>query len=91
MWRVDSRTDAGRWFEHDGAGWAADPSTRLDVLVLNRGPQPLTPTGPFYEPTGPDDEIALFLVALGVVPAPQVSGTPPTVPTVPHPHDDVVY
>jgi hypothetical protein len=53
------------------------------MIVLADGPQPLTPTGPHYTPTGPGDEVAAYLAAVRLVPAPQVSGEPPQVPRPP--------
>jgi hypothetical protein len=93
VWRVDSRTDARRWVAHDGRQWTADDVTRLDMIALADGPQPLTPTGPTYTPTGPGDEVAAYLAAVRLVPAPQVSGEPPQAPRMPVGDDmqDVVY
>lgn len=90
-WRIESRSDAGKWIAHDGAQWTADPDTRDLVLILRAGTQPLTPVGPFYEPTGPDDEVALFLAGLGAVPAPAVAGDPPSLPTLPPTAEGVAY
>jgi hypothetical protein len=84
-WRIESRADAGKWVEYDGAEWTADPDTRDLVLILREGPQPLTPVGPFYEPKGPDDEAALYLAALSAVPAPSVDGEAPELPKLPPP------
>jgi hypothetical protein len=86
-WRIESRTLPARWAEYTDE-LTADRETTMIVKVRSSGSVPLTPTGPLYEPTGPGDEIALFLAALGAIPAPQVSGTPPAMPTVPHPQDD---
>jgi hypothetical protein len=90
---VESRTDAGRWVAHDGRQWTADDTTRIDMIALADGAQPLTPTGPYYTPAGPDDEVAAYLTAVRVVPAPQVTGEPPRVPTPPASSDEqgVVY
>jgi hypothetical protein len=90
-WRVESRTEPGRWVAYDGAQWTADPDTRSLLEIVRNDPQPLTPVGPVYTPDGPDDEVALFLAATGIVPAPTVTGTAPDVPTVPPPADGVVY
>lgn len=92
-WRVESRTESGRWVAHDGTQWTADVVTRPHVIALAGGAQPLTPTGPYYTPEGPDDEVAVYLTAVRVVPAPQVSGTPPRVPRLlaGDEPDDVVY
>jgi len=92
-WRVDSRTDKGRWVAHDGGQWFADEATRPHMVALAGRPQPLTPVGPFYTPKGPDDEVAAFLAALNLVPAPQVSGQPPQTPSLPAGGDeqDIVY
>jgi hypothetical protein len=79
-WRVESRTDRGRWVAHDGDRWTADDATRPHMLALADGPQPLTPTGPVYTPERPDDEAAAYLAAVSLVPAPVVSGSPPDVP-----------
>lgn len=92
-WRVESRIEAGRWVAHDGHQWTADAVTRIDMIALADGPQPLTPTGPTYTPTGPGDEVAAYLAAVRLVPAAQTSGKPPTVPRVSAGDDsqDVVY
>ncbi|MGI5196573.1 hypothetical protein ACQEVY_23475 [Streptomyces sp. CA-288835] len=92
-WRVESRTDVDRWVAHDGRQWTADDVTRLNMITLADGPQPLTPTGPVYAPKGPGDEVAEYLAAVRLVPAPQVSGEPPQVPSPPAGDDaqDVVY
>ncbi|WP_370420349.1 hypothetical protein AB8O64_19780 [Streptomyces sp. QH1-20] len=86
MWRITSRLDASRWLEHTGSGWTADPETRLIVLDQAGHPQPMTPTGPHYTPTGADDPFCLYLIGMGAIPAPEVSGTPPSGPgPVPEP------
>ncbi|TMR97544.1 hypothetical protein [Nonomuraea basaltis] len=86
-WRVDSRTMAGRWVAYDGSDWTSDPDTWADMVVRLDQPQPLTPTGPYYTPTGPDDEVAVYLRAVGVIAAAEVSGDPPRVP-MPEPDPD---
>ncbi|WP_406298070.1 hypothetical protein OG948_21295 [Embleya sp. NBC_00888] len=93
MWRIESRIDPDRWVEHTGQAWTADDQTTATLLVLGTGPQPLTPVGPIYEPTGPDDPVPLYLAALSVVPAPEVSGDPPAVSVAAPPPDDpsIVY
>lgn len=90
-WRIESRTERGRWAAYDGSQWDADPETRSLLEIVRDDPQPLTPVGPVYTPDGPGDEVALFLAATGIIPAPSVTGTPPALPQVPHPQDDVVY
>ncbi|WP_043468988.1 hypothetical protein [Kitasatospora sp. MBT66] len=82
-WRVQSRTDSGRWVEREAGGWDADPDSSALVRLLVTGPLALTPVGPYYDPTGPQDDVAVFLAAMSAVPAPAVSGTPPQVPTMP--------
>jgi hypothetical protein len=52
------------------------------MIALADGPQPLTPTGPYYTPAGPGDEVAAYLAAVRLVPAPQVSGKPPRTPSL---------
>ncbi|MDF5756650.1 hypothetical protein [Spongiactinospora sp. TRM90649] len=79
-WRVDSRTVAGRWVAYDGSDWTSDADTWPDMIVGLAQPQPLTPTGPYYTPAGPDDEVAIFLRAVRVIAAPVVTGDPPQVP-----------
>lgn len=90
-WRVESRSDAGKWVAYDGSQWTSDPDTHATVRILRANPQPLTPVGPFYEPTGPDDDVALFLAAMGAVPAPAVTGDPPALPTLPPHVEGVTY
>ncbi|MDH6625718.1 hypothetical protein M2271_003529 [Streptomyces sp. LBL] len=90
-WRVESRTEPGRWVEYDGTQWTADPDTQSLLLIVRNDPQPLTPVGPVYTPTGPNDNVALFLAATGIVPTPSVSGSPPAVPKVPPVARGVVY
>ena len=96
MWRIESRLDPARWVEHDGKNWVADEATTEELLVMGDGPQPMTPTGPIYVPTSKGDPYALYLAALAVVPAPQVTGTPPPRPPLPEipaapPESGIVY
>lgn len=91
-WRVDSRTDTQLWVTGSATGWDADPDSKDRVGSIKNGPLALTPVGPYYEPTGPDDETAVFIAAISVVPAPAVSGSPPAVPTIADlPIDGAVY
>jgi hypothetical protein len=80
-WRVESRIVPGRWVDHDGETWTADGETASVMQGIVRSPQPLTPTGPWYEPEGDDDSVAVFLCALALLPAPVVSGDPPPLPS----------
>lgn len=82
-WRVESRTDRGRWVAHDGQHWTADDETRPHMIALASGPQLLTPTGPTYTPAGPGDETGVFLAAMSIVPAPMASGALPDIPRLP--------
>lgn len=85
-WRITSRTDKGRWAAYDGGKGTADAQTAPILRDLAAaGDQPmLTPTGPAYKPTGPGDETAIYLRALNLIPAPEISGTPPPTPDVPY-------
>jgi hypothetical protein len=66
---------------HDGKSVSADPTTTIDVLPFAGRPVPVTPTGPAYQPTSPDDEVGLYLLALHMIPGPHtITGTPPQVP-----------
>ncbi|MEV4749067.1 hypothetical protein AB0K21_22035 [Streptosporangium sp. NPDC049248] len=56
--------------------------TAVAMFDLVDGPQMLTPSGPVYEPQGNGDEVAAFLCAMSLIPAPVVSGDPPPVPQV---------
>jgi hypothetical protein len=79
VWRVSGRDD--RWFAYDGQQWTADPVTYVDCAPLVGTPIPMTPTGPVYEPTGPDDDVGLYLLAVRRLPAPLTfTGTRPQLP-----------
>jgi hypothetical protein len=82
-WRVESRIDRSRWVAHDGDRWTADDATRLNMLAIADGPQLLTPTGPTYVPQRRNDEVAAYLAALSLIPAPVASGDVPDVPRPP--------
>lgn len=81
-WRIESRIVSGRWVAHDGEKWTADEVTTGVMQGLTGNAQPLTPTGPWYEPEVDNDPVAVYLCALAVVPAPEVSGDPPPVPEI---------
>ena len=79
--RVPNRL-GGRWAEY-GTEITADEETRSLLWSVEGGSPLLTPTGPVYEPTGPDDEVALYLFATQIVGAPRITGNPPEVPLPP--------
>jgi hypothetical protein len=67
-WKVAGPDD--RFFAYHGKAWTADSETYADALVDVGKPVPVTPTGPVYTPTGPDDAAGLYLLALQLVPGP---------------------
>ncbi|MEE2041271.1 hypothetical protein Q8791_29005 [Nocardiopsis sp. CT-R113] len=81
-----------RWVTWADGAWSADPTTTAEAGPFLGGPVPLTPTGPIYEPTGPDGtEVAVFLGAVASIPYPvTVEGEPPAVPETPPVPDDAV-
>lgn len=82
---MTSQDDPQRWVAHDGEHWSADAETAAEITArYSQGnPIPLAGLGPFYWPTGPDDEIAVYLWAWDILRGADVTGDPPALPPVP--------
>lgn len=78
-YRITSRTDPTRWFDHNGTDWTADPETTR-VLTQPGYTFPLTPTGPIATLS---DDSTLYAAALYVIPASDEQGDYPPYPKVP--------
>lgn len=79
-WRVQGQ--GGRFVAQDDKGaLTADAETEVDGMAFAGRPVPITPTGPTYTPTGDDDPVWWFLLALHQLPGKHtITGTPPPVP-----------
>lgn len=78
-WEI--RADRGRYVRWVEGHREADPKTdlALDVLVFDGARLALTPTGPYYPASGPDDATATYLAGLAILGPATISGTPPTI------------
>lgn len=83
MWRMTS-PDGASWVQHDGTDWDADGVTAQRLTEGAARPVDVAPNAGVYRPTGPGDELGVFLLARAVMPGPvHIAGQPPAVPAAP--------
>lgn len=90
-WKITA--PGGRWLDYDGHHPSGDPAT-LALLTPRLGlPVSRGTSAGFYDPTGPDDPIGIWLHARDLLPpgVGTVTGAVPEVPPVPGGDPSVVY
>lgn len=82
MWRLSSPNGAS-WVQYnDGGGFTG--SVDMQTVIADSRPVEIAPmSGQMYTPTGPNDQVAVFLRARNILGRPfQVVGAAPAVPLV---------
>lgn len=83
MWRVSSRSGTS-WVQYDIGRFSASADMQRVLLDVDRPVEVAPNTGQLYTPSGPNDQVAMFLRARSAVGFPQqVVGTPPALPALP--------
>lgn len=82
MWKIESRSEKGRWLKvADDGTWTADPVTHRELLLVQGDPvYPVPLASVAYDPKGPNDPYALLINGEQIIPGGVVSGDVPATP-----------